>query len=362
MTKKKKVAIIGSVGLPANYGGFETMVYYLTKEKNSEFDITVFCEGVPKEKRLPEYHGCTLKYLPFKANGGQSILYDITAMGLSWFTFDILLILGTPGCIILPFFKLFKKPNIVVNFGGLEWKRDKWGAFGKWYLKLTEKLAIKHSSVIVADNQHFCDYIEEEYQKKSALIEYGGDHTAKKPLDPKLLEKYPYLKGAYDVSVSRAQVDNNLHMVLEAYTQLPDRNLVLVSNYDKFEYGRELKVKYAGYPNIYMQDAVYDLYELDVIRSNASLYIHSHTFCGTAPSLVEAMSLNLPIIAFSVPTNHFTTEEKALYFSNSNELVNSLKNLSPIKLKDNALNMSEIAERRYTWTGISNKYAKVFNQ
>ena len=213
---------------------------------------------------------------------------------------------------------------------------------------------------MVADNQYFCDYIKKEYGKDSVLIEYGGDHTSKKVKTAKLLEKYPFLNKAYDVSVSRAQVDNNLHLVLEAYTQLPERNLVLVSNYDKFAYGRELKEKYADYPNIFMQDAVYDLDQLDVIRSNASLYIHSHTFCGTAPSLVEAMNLALPIIAFSVPTNHYTTEEKALYFSNEDELLQILNSISTNQLDENATQMKEIAGNRYTWKGISNKYSDIF--
>ena len=358
--RKKKVAIIGSVGLPAKYGGFETMVYYLTKEKNTEINITVFCEGIPKEQRLKEYHGSTLKYLPFKANGPQSIIYDISAIVLSWFKFDSILILGTPGCIILPFLKLLKNTNTIVNFGGLEWKRDKWGPFGKWYLKFTEKTAVKNATVMVADNQYFCDYIKKEYGKESVLIEYGGDHTSYKAITPKLGEKYPFLNNNYDVSVSRAQVDNNLHMVLQAYKQLPERKLVLISNYDKFEYGKKLKKDYANIPNIHLQDAVYNLDELDVIRSNASLYIHSHSFCGTAPSLVEAMNLNLPILAFNVPTNHYTTEGKVYYFSTSSDLVKILTSLNSKELLNNAKEMKGIAEKRYTWKHISNKYSELF--
>ena len=100
---KKKIAIIGSVGLPANYGGFETLVNYLTLEKSKEFDITVFCQKTKKENRLKEFNGSKLHYLPFKANGVQSIIYDIISIILSWFRYDSLLILGTGGCIILPF-------------------------------------------------------------------------------------------------------------------------------------------------------------------------------------------------------------------------------------------------------------------
>lgn len=357
---KKKVALIGTNGLPANYGGFETMVNYLTLEKNQKFNFTVFCSKTPKDKQIKVINGSQLKYLPLDANGGQSILYDIISIVSSWFKYDVLLILGTPGCIILPFLKLFKKTKTIINFGGLEWKRIKWGKLIQCYLKFTEKLAIKHATIIVADNQHFCNYIKEVYNKKSVLIEYGGDHTSQLKITNELFEKYTFLNKPYDVSVSRAQPDNNLHLLLEAYSKTPERNLVLISNYNKFDYGIELKKKFADYPNLFLQDAIYDLQELDVIRSNANLYIHSHSFCGTAPSLVEAMNLGLPIIAFDVPTNHYTTEEKAFYFKDSDDLINIIKKLNSEIEQELGIKMKEIALRRYTWRRISNEYAKLF--
>jgi glycosyltransferase involved in cell wall biosynthesis len=147
---------------------------------------------------------------------------------------------------------------------------------------------------------------------------------------------------------------------LETYSKIPKRNLVLISNYNSFEYGKQLKEKYTGFPNLFLQDAVYNIAELDVIRSNAQLYIHSHSFCGTAPSLVEAMNLNLPVIAFDVPTNHFTTEDKALYFKNEEELFDLLQNINQEKLSELAKKMRDIASRRYSWEMISQKYADLF--
>lgn len=360
MGGKKKVAIIGTVGLPANYGGFETMVKYLTEQKNEEFDFTVFCQNTPREKRLKAYNGCSLIYLPFKANGFQSIIYDSVSIFYSWFKFDSLLILGTPGCFILPVLKIFRKTKTIVNFGGLEWARDKWGYLGKKYLKFTERVALNNATVVVADNQHFCNYIKDNYGLESELIEYGGDHVKSLPITKALILKYPFLESQYDISVSRAQVDNNLHMVLEAYSKMPERNLVLISNYNSFEYGRQLKEKYKGFPNIFMQDAVYDFDEINVLRSNANLYIHSHSFCGTAPSLVEAMNLGLPVISYNTETNLFTTEEKALFFANEGELLLQIKNIDEDTVKLNAKEMNEIAKRRYSWSRISEVYAALF--
>lgn len=360
MSRKKNVAIIGTAGLPANYGGFETLTDYLTKQKNREYDFTVFCGRTPKESQLKEYNGVRLRYLPLKANGSQSILYDVISIVLSWFKYDVLIILGSGGCFILPLLRIFKKTKTIVNFGGLEWKRDKWHPFILKYLRFTESAAIKNATHIVADNQYFCDYIFETYGKRSELIEYGGDHVSKLPITNDLIEKYPFLQGNYAISVSRAQSDNNLHLLLEAYSKMPEHVLVLISNWDKFEYGKNLKKQYSNYANIFIVDAIYDLKVLDVLRSNAHFYIHSHTYCGTAPSLVEAMNLGLPIVSFRANTNFETTENQALFFTTSDELISLISNISEESLKNLGEKMKEIALRRYTWERISNEYALLF--
>lgn len=358
---KKKVAIIGSAGLPANYGGFETMTDFLTKFKKDEFQFFVFCGKTKKEIQLDKYNGAKLIYLPFNANGGQSIIYDIVSICKSWFKYDALIILGSAGCIILPFLNFLKKTKTIVNFGGLEWKRDKWNYFIRKYLKFSEKIAIKHSSYIVADNQSFCSYIKEEYNKESELIEYGGDHVSSIKPSLDLKKRYKFLKEKYYVSVSRAQYDNNLHLLLKAFSKTPEKKLVLVSNWDKFKYGIELKEKYSNFDNIYIVDAIYDLSILDVIRSNAEAYIHSHTYCGTAPSLVEAMNLGLAIISFNVDTNIKTTENKAKYFKTFNDLIEILNNTSDSEISTLGDTMKEIAKTRYSWDVISNKYSKLIN-
>ena len=310
---------------------------------------------------MDSYNGARLVYLPFNANGGQSIIYDVISIIKSWFKYDVLVILGTPGSIILPILMLFKKTKTVINFGGLEWKRDKWNIFIRKYLKITESIAITYGTHIVADNQFFCDYINSEYGKSSELIEYGGNHVSKLSITQELRHKYSFLGKEYAISVSRAQPDNNLHVLLEAYSKTPNKVLVLVSNWDKFEYGTSLKKKYASYSNLFLLDAVYDLKILDVLRSNAIVYIHSHTYCGTAPSLVEAMNLGLPIISFNVQTNIETTENKALFFNDSNDLILLINEISNDKLKILGSQMLGIAQRRYKWDIISNKYAKLFN-
>jgi len=114
--------------------------------------------------------------------------------------------------------------------------------------------------------------------------------------------------------------------------------------------------------NIIILDAIYDLEELNMLRSNATYYIHSHTFCGTAPSLVEAMNLGLPVISYDTETNRFTTEEKAIFFKTVDDLTSVVKSVNEEKLKEAGLHMTEVAKRRYTWDAIGQKYIKLFSQ
>ena len=357
---KKKIAIIGSKGLPANYGGFETLTNYISLYQGKNYDITVFCDKTNKKSNVKTFNGVNLKYLPLDANGIQSIPYDIIAIILSWFKYDSLLILGTPGVIIIPFLKIFKKTNTIINFGGLEWKRDKWNFLGKWFLKKSEAIAIKHATHIVADNQYFVNYIKSEYNKETKLIEYGGDHVKELQATNEIIKEYPFLNKEYFLSVSRAQYDNNLHLLLEAFSKMQDKTLVLISNWNNFEYGKDLKLKYKDFSNIYMVDAIYDLSILDVIRTNCTAYIHSHTYCGTAPSLVEAMNLSLPIISFKNDTNPFTTENKAIFFSDVNELIKVISELNKDDLIKMKSEIKKIADSRYTWDRIGKLYAELF--
>ena len=357
---KKKVAVIGTNGLPAKYGGFETLTDYLVRYLSSDYQFYVYCSKNNNDSQSNEYHGAKLIVLPFNANGLQSIVYDLVSIFHSLFYADILLVLGTPGAFIFPFLKLFNK-KVIVNFGGLEWKRDKWSKLVRSYLKFTEKAAVKYSDVVVADNQAFVDYIFSEYKVNAILIEYGGDHVLSSFDEDKMLTKYPFIKEDYFISVSRAQIDNNIHMLIEGYEKSEVKTLLIViSNWSSSEYGKKLKVKYSGCTNIILLDAIYDQEELDYLRSNSMIYIHTHSFCGTAPSLVEAMNLGLPVICFDVETNRFTTENQSEYFKDSDELSKLFLRMTENKLKINAEKMIQIARKKYTWSIITKKYAQLF--
>ncbi len=357
----KRVSIIGTVGVPANYGGFESMVENLIDIKSSEeLEYTIYCSSKNYPDKLDTYKNAKLKYIPLNANGSQSIIYDIISLIKATKDSDVILILGVSGCCFLPIYRIFSNKKLVINIDGLEHRRDKWGKWTRKFLKFSEKMAVKYGDIIISDNKGIQDYVSEEYGKESVLIAYGGDHVLSERADDELavLEKYGLTDKSYSFSVCRIEPENNVHVVLEAFKQSGD-NLVFVGNWDRSDYGLNLKNTYSKCSNIKILPAIYDLKILNALRSNCSRYIHGHSAGGTNPSLVEAMFFGKPIIAFDVVYNRESTEGKAVYFSSVDSLVDVLeKPIEEYSMIGNS--MRDIAERRYRWETIVKQYEDLF--
>lgn len=355
---KKKIAIIGTVGVPASYGGFETLAEHLIEDLGQRHDITVYCSSkkYPKADRPREYKGARLKYIPLDANGIQSIPYDTLSILHALRYADVLLILGVAGAWILPFLRLFTNKKIIISIDGIEWKRDKWNLLAKWYLFWAEGLAVKYSHIDISDNEAIQDYTAARYGTLSRIIEYGADHTLKIPLSPEATDQYPFLKNPYAFKVCRIEPENNVHLILEAFAEVNTLPLVIVGNWNKSAYGQTLREQYRENPNIHMLDPIYEQEKLDTIRGNATLYVHGHSAGGTNPSLVEAMYLGLPVLAYGVSYNRVTTENRALYFNNLSDLKHELKEVYTAKLHKIGEDLKRIARRRYTWSHISRRY------
>lgn len=343
------VSVIGTVGVPACYGGFESLVENLIPSQKIDL---IYCTRKAYKQELNEHKGCKLKYWSLDANGIQSIPYDVLSIFHSLlFTKNDLLVLGVSGAIAIPFFKLFSNRQVVTNIDGLEWKRDKWGKVAKWFLKFSEKLAVKFSDVVIADNAAIAEHVENTYAKQSKVIAYGGDHA--------LTESVSEEKGDFAMALCRIEPENNVQMILETFSHLPSRKLKFIGNWNNSEFGRTLKKRYASFENIEIVDPIYDLADLFKLRSKADIYIHGHSAGGTNPSLVEMMFFKVPIYCFDCNYNRASTENKANYFSSSAHLVNQLSDDD--NNKECAADMLEIAERRYTWCIVKQQYEGLFN-
>ena len=364
MPAKKKIAIIGTVGLPAAYGGFETLTDHLVKQLGDHYDMTVYCskKKYPKEERKKTYGNARLKYTAFDAHGFQSFFYDSLSILNALFYADMLLILGVTGAWMLPFIKLFTNKKIIVSIDGIEWKKDKRTRLTKWYFKWAEKMAIKYSHADISDNESVQDYTALRYGTLSNLIEYGANHTiAVKPTAADK-EEFPFLAKPYAFKVCCIRPENNIHIVLEAFSKMTRYKLVMIGNWKASTYGTALWEQYKHFDNLALLDPIYDQHKLDVIRGNAYVYIHGHSAGGTNPSLVEAMYLGLPVITFDVSYNRSTTENKAAYFTTAADLIYIIQNTRIAELKEQSLLMKDVADRRYTWEIIAEKYDYLFHR
>ena len=357
---KRKLGIIGTVGVPARYGGFETLAHQLVENLNEDYSITVYnsTKHYSAEERIPEWNGAKIKYIPLSANGVQSIFYDILSMIHAVLFCEVLLVLGVSGCLFLPVIKfLFPFRKVIVNVDGLEWRRAKWSKHAKLFLSWSEKIAVWCADEIVADNAAIQKYILDRYGRSSNLIEYGADHNKAEIIQGSTLEKFSFLENDYAFKVARIEPENNIHMILEGFAKQNKLPLVLVGNWKNSEYGKLLQDKYSNLNHLHLLDPIYESNLLNQLRSNAMVYIHGHSEGGTNPSLVEAMYLGLPIISFDIIYNKVTTENQAVYFETSGELLEILEEVGSLDLENIASQLLEVANRRYLWSVISHKYS-----
>ena len=355
----KKVAVVGIMGVPAKYGGFETLVENIIGENASEnIQYTIFCSKKSYLERPVSYKGAHLKYVPLKANGIQSTPYDILSLMKCVLGYDVIVILGVSGCLFLPIFRLFFHKKLIDNIDGLEHKREKWSSFAKKFLLYSEKMAVKYADVVVADNKGIKNYVCETYHKEPVLIAYGGDHVNREvgpEYEKKLLQKYGLENIDYVFSVCRVEPENNCHHILEAFAKSGKR-VVFVGNFEHSEYAVSLKEKYKNVPNIQILGAIYDLDVLYVLRKNCRWYVHGHSAGGTNPSLVEAMHFGRTIFAYDVVYNRETTHNKAFYWQTQEQLL-SLLNDSHNECGEA---MKEIAQREYRWKKIAKEYEALY--
>lgn len=351
---KTVINVVGTVGIPACYGGFETLVQNMVDYQSEKFVYNVFCSSKNYDKKSKnKYKTASLVYLPVSANGISSVIYDILSLLVSlWRKPDVTLILGVSGCIFLPVYRLFSSSRIITNIDGLEWRRDKWGRLAKIFLKLSERLAVRFSHLVVSDNQAIADYVRTEYGIESKVIAYGGDHA--------LLagQVIPSVKANYFLALCRIEPENNVSMILEAFAN-SQQQLRFVGNWDASAYGRELKSRFTKYSNIEIIDPVYDIEALFELRSQCKGYVHGHSAGGTNPSLVEAMQFGMPIYVFDCNFNRYTTNNSALYF-NTEVVLRQLIERHDDSAVDSGLKMKRIAIEKYQWCSIVDKYEALF--
>ena len=360
MSKKRRVAIIGSVGIPARYGGFETLAERLSLELSQNFDLSVYCSSKIYPDRPKTYNNVRLHFIPLKSNGVQGIFYDIWSILHALKRNDVLLILGVSGALILPFIN-FSRVKKIVHIDGLEWKRDKWKMMARRFLKFSEQIAIKYSDEIILDNKALENILIKTHgARRYQLITYGSepllDHFREEDPTPFI----PY--ESYYLCISRIVPENNVTLILSAFTELSHLQLIFVGNWNVNSYSRSVYDAFKKFPNLDLRHPIYDQTKIGILRKNCLAYIHGHSAGGTNPSLVEAMRSGLPVFAFDVPFNRETMKSEGLYFSSKESLIDIIRSMCKPKLLEIGLRLKSIAETHYKWKEVASLYAKLFSE
>ena len=360
LSKKKTIYIVGTNGLPVRYGGWDMLLHNLTLTLSKEYNIIVYTSSFEALKGIHSHNGASIKLIPLKANGFQSIIYDFVSMlHASFNRADYILVLGVSGGIFFPIFRLFKS-KIILNPDGAEWKRTKFNRFVKMFLKLSEKIAVKFSDKVITDNKIMSKDILHSYDVHSSVIEYSGDHVRKIPLTEVTASSYKIKSNNYAFKVCRIVPENNIEMILEAFSKTQFK-LLLIGNWNNSQFGIDIRQKYNNNNNLLLLDPIYDQEKLDELRSNCRIYVHGHSVGGTNPSLVEAMHLALPCLIYGVNYNIETTESSAEYFLSEKDILSGLSKLWNNEEYINSMGNSllQIAEKRYLWSSIILKYKNV---
>jgi hypothetical protein len=349
-----RIGIVGTMGTPARYGGFETLVEQLARNIAPETAVLHLYgqrSAYAPAERVGNFAGHPRHFMPLLANGVQSMAHDAISMlhAALVVRVDVLLVLGTSGAWALPIVRLLRPSmRIVTNIDGLEWRRDKFGTSAKRLLKLLEWLAVKASQAVVADNAALVPIVRQLHGIDPVLIAYGGDHV----LVPAAPGNAPW---GHWLAIARVEPENNSAMILEAAAAAAV-HLIFVGNWNTNAYGRALKEKWAEVPGLALMDPVYDQAQLARLRAGAVGYVHGHSVGGTNPSLVEALFETDRILAFDCSFNRATLDELGQYFASAADLGSALGNSESGTIAPTPL---QGLRDRYRWAGIAAAYLAV---
>lgn len=379
------VFIIGSKGIPGNYGGFETFVDKLTEyhQNNKNIKYHVACKGTENGEFVYNNARCFTIKVP-EIGSAQAIYYDVEALKetISYIKKNnikhpIVYILA---CRIGPFIKKYKNEihklggKLYLNPDGHEWKRAKWSYPVRKYWKYSEELMIKHADLVICDSVNIEKYILEDYKKydpKTTYIAYGAETKKSSLADhdetfQSWLKKNGLKEKEYYLIVGRFVPENNFETVIKEFMKsktkkdlaiITTKNAPLLNELEKkLSFQKDKRIKFVG--------TVYDQELLMKIREQAFGYIHGHEVGGTNPSLLEALSSTQLNLLLDVPFNKEVGKHAALYWSkkdgNLADLIDRAAQLSKEDIEKYNLLSSKRIEDSFNWKLISNKYEDFF--
>ncbi len=370
-----KIAFVSVRGIPNNYGGFEQFAEYISVGLAKRgHDVTVYSPHYhPYQEK--EYKGVKIKHMyspePWMGGSVGSFFYDFKCLkdALKNEHFDIIYEAGYTS--IIPAFiwfdvKSLKDVIVTTNMDGLENKRSKFNGMTRKFLDWEEKMAVKHSHYLVADNMGIHDYYMEKYGKPSTFLAYGADiHD---DFDAGAPGKYGLEAGKYYLLIARMEPENNVEMAIKGYlaseeNKKADAKPLVVVGKMTTKHGKYLVEKYGNEKNIKFPGGIYDFKTIDSVRYYSYAYFHGHSVGGTNPSLLEAMASRCFIMAHGNQFNKAVLKENALYYTSVEEVSSLINNIETLQQEhhDSFIEgeLKDIREN-YSWEHLVDQHEEYF--
>ena len=367
-----KIAFVSTRGIPNNYGGFEQFAEYISVGMAQRgHELVVYS---PKFHPYQEstYKGVRIKHIyspeTWMGSSVGSFFYDFASLrdALKKEDFDIIYEAGYTS--IIPAYIWFnvkkrKRPIFTTNMDGLENKRSKFSPMVRRFLDWEEKMAVKYSHYLIADNMGIHDYYKEKYGKESKFLAYGADiHDDFKA---EYLEEFGLKSEEYYILIARLEPENNIVMAIEGYLHSKEngRRPLIVVGKTNTPHGKELVEKYGNERNVEFVGGIYDFKKLDSVRHFSKAYFHGHSVGGTNPSLLEAMAAGCFIFAHDNIFNRAVLKENAFYYPSADKVTEYLNRIDTIaegsKIQYTARNI-EVIRNEYSWESLIDKHEKYF--
>ena len=355
------IAMIGTRGVPAAYGGFETAIEEIgSRLATRGHHITVYCrEGAVAARR--EYRGMHLVHLPALklrtaetlSHSALSVMHAITRRRRT----DAAFVFNAANAPLVPVLRARGIPT-AIHVDGLEWQRDKWRGAGRAYYRWAERSAVRHGDALIADARGIAHYYMSEMAAPTELISYGAP-VQLRPSTERLGELGLARKG-FHVVVARFEPENHVDVIVAGYVRskaiLP---LVVVGSAPyAMEYTKRVHARAGEDPRVRMLGGVYDQELLDQLYAGALTYAHGHSVGGTNPSLLRAMGAGTAVLAWDVAFNREVAGARGRYFGDESVLAGLFEaaEASPGEALADGRALREIARTEYRWDDVALAY------
>jgi glycosyltransferase involved in cell wall biosynthesis len=361
--KPMRIAILGTRGIPASYGGFETFAEHLsTRLVTRGHEVTVYCRSHYVSPRQLEYHGVRLKVLPtIRHKYFDTVVHTfLSALDAAPRRFDAALICNAANAPFAPLLRLTGTP-VALNVDGLEHKRKKWNLIGQQYYLLTERLATILPNRMITDAGVIKDYYLARYNAPSTMIAYGSE-VERRP-NPDVVRRWRVEPNRYVLYVSRLEPENNAHLVIEAFKKVRTAHKLLIVGDAPYahDYINDLKARARGDKRIVFTGFVFGQ-DYRALQQNAYCYVHATEVGGTHPALLEAMGFGNCVLTLAAPENIEAVGDAAILYQNESDLARKLQRV----LRDGSLvhsfrNRAQSRVREhYTWDRVVDQYEQLF--